>query len=56
MTQLILAISLYIRGYLPLIWKDSSTHMDGLAVYIKEELPFAHSLSLESFADSYLCF
>ena len=45
-----------VRGYLPLIWKDSSTHMHGLAVYIKEELAFAHSLSLESFADSYLCF
>ena len=24
-----------VRGYLPLIWKDSSTHMHGLAVYVK---------------------
>ena len=24
-----------VRGYLPLIWKDSSTHMLGLAVYVK---------------------
>ena len=54
MTQLILAISL--RGYLPLIRKDSSTHMHGLAVYVKEGLPFAWDLSLESSADSYLCF
>ena len=26
-----------IRGYLPLIQKDSSTHIDGLAVYVKED-------------------
>ena len=24
-----------VRGCLPLIWKDSSTHMHGLAVYVK---------------------
>ena len=45
-----------VRGYLPLIRKDSSTHMHGLAVYVKERLPFARDLSLENFADSYLCF
>ena len=44
------------RGYLPLIWKDSSTHMHGLAVYVKEGLPFAQDLALENSADSYLCF
>ena len=44
------------RSYLPLIQKDSSTHMHGLAVYVKEGLPFAHVLSLENSADSYLCF
>ena len=43
-------------GYLPLIWKDSGTHMHGLAVYVKEELSFARDLSLENSADSYLCF
>ena len=42
------------RGYLHLIRKDSSTHMHGLAVYMKEGLPF--DLSLENSADSYLCF
>ena len=42
--------------YLPLIQKDSSTHMHGLAVYVKEGLPFARDLSLENSADSYLCF
>ena len=31
---------LSVRGYLPLIWKGSSTHMDGLTVYVKEEPPF----------------
>ena len=45
-----------VRGYLPLIQKDSSTHMHGLAVYVKEGLPFACDLSLENSADSYLCF
>ena len=46
----------YVRGYLPLIRKDSITHMHGLAVYVKEGLPFAWDLSLENSADSYLCF
>ena len=45
-----------VRGYLPLIQKDSSTYMHGLAVYVKEGLPFAWDLSLENSADSYLCF
>ena len=45
-----------VRGYLPLTRKDSSTHMHGLAVYVKEALPFAWDLSLENSADSYLCF
>ena len=45
-----------VRGYLPLIRKDSSTHMHGLAVYVKEGLPFARDLSLENSANSYLCF
>ena len=45
-----------VRGYLPLIQKDFSTHMHGLAVYVKEGLPFAWNLSLENSADSYLCF
>ena len=39
-----------VRGYLPLIWKNSSTHIHGLAVYVKEELPFAWDLSLENSA------
>ena len=43
-------------GYVPLIWKDSITHMHGFAVYVKEGLPFAWDLSLESSADSYLFF
>ena len=44
-----------VRGYPPLIRKDSSTHMHGLAVYVKEGLPFARDLSLKNSADSYLC-
>ena len=45
-----------VRGYLPLIRKDSITHMHGLAVYVRERLPFAQDLSLQNSADSYLCF
>ena len=35
-----------VRGYLPLIRKDSSTHMHGLTVYVKEELLFARDVSV----------
>ena len=45
-----------VRGYLPLIRKDSSTHMHGLTVYVKDGLSFARDLSLENSADSYLWF
>ena len=47
-----------VRDYLPLMRKDSNTHMHGLAltVYGKEGLPFARDLSLENSADFYLCF
>ena len=45
-----------VRGYLLLIRKDSSTHMHGLAAYVKEGLLFARDLSPENSADSYLCF
>ena len=37
-----------LRGYLPFIWKDSITHMYGLAVYVKGGLPFVWNLSLEN--------
>ena len=30
-----------VRGYLPLIRKDPTTHMHCLAVYMKENLPFS---------------
>ena len=46
----------FVRGYLSLIRKDTGTHMHGLAIYVKEGLPFARDLSLENSADSYLCF
>ena len=49
-----------LRGYLSLIWKDSGTHIHGLAVYVKEGLPFARDVSLENPAvlmfPWYLCF
>ena len=45
-----------VRGYLPLIRKDAITHLHGLAVYVKEGLPFVQDLFLENSADSYLLF
>ena len=36
-----------VRGYLPLIQKDSGTHRHGFPVYVKEGLPFGRDLSLE---------
>ena len=48
MTPLILAISLMVRGYLPLIRRDSCTHMPALTVYVKEGLPFAWLTLLHS--------
>ena len=46
----------FVRGYLLIIWKVSSTHMHGLVVYVMEGLPFARDLPLQNYADSYLCF
>ena len=43
-----------VRSYLPLIRKDSSTHMHGLTVHVKEGLAFAWDLSLENSTDSYV--
>ena len=43
-----------VTGYLSLIQKDSITHMHGLAVYVREGLPFALELSLEN--NRFLCF
>ena len=43
-----------VRGYLLLIRKDSMTHVHGLAICVKEGLPFPRDLSLENSADSYV--
>ena len=37
-----------VKGHLPLIQKESSTHMYGLAVYVNEGLPFARDFSLKT--------
>ena len=46
----------FVRDCLLLIRKDSITHMNGLAVYVKERLLFARDLSVKNSTDSYLCF
>ena len=43
-----------VRDYVPLIRKNSIIHMHGLAVYVKEGLPFTLDLSLENSGDSYV--
>ena len=40
------SINFSVMDYLPLIQKDSITHMHGLAVYMKEVLLFVQDLSL----------
>ena len=50
------SVNFYMRGYLPLIGKDSITHMCDLAAYVKRGLPFERDLFPENSADSYLCF
>ena len=45
-----------LKDYLSLIQKDSTTHIHGLAVYVKEGLCFVQDLSLQNSEDSYLCF
>ena len=42
--------------YLSLIQQDSVTHLHGLAIYMKEGLPFARNISLENSPYSCLCF
>ena len=47
--------NLSVKGYLTLIQKDTVTD-SGLAVYVKEGLPFVQNLSLEKSVYSFLCF
>ena len=44
-----------LRSYLPLIRKDSGTHKHGLAVYVKEGLPFAWDFILQGSLDQPIC-
>ena len=43
-------------GYLPLIWKDSFTHMEKSCSYVKEGFLFAWDLPLKIFVKFCLCF
>ena len=45
-----------VKGYLPLIWKDSVTHMHGLTVSCWGRTSFCLGLILERSVDSYCCF
>ena len=44
-----------VPGYHPILRKDSSTHMHGLAIYIRDSLPIARALDFETPDKSYMC-
>ena len=44
----------HVRGYLPLIRKDSITHTHGLTVCVNEGLPFARDIPPKNSADPYV--
>ena len=46
----------FVTDYFTLTQKDSLTHIQCLAIYVKEGLPFALKLSLENSAKPYLRF
>ena len=46
----------FLRGYLPLIWKDSTTHIHGPVVYVKQIPLPVWDLSQENHGDSDLYF
>ena len=48
--------SFIVKGYVPLICKDSTTHMHGLGVFVKEGLPLAWEIALKTLGESYMCF
>ena len=54
--RLNLFVNFSLRGYPPLIRKDSVTYIHCFTVYAKEGLPFARDLSLKQFQDSNLRF
>ena len=45
-----------VKDYPLLMWKDSFTYMQALSGYVKDGLPFARDLSLESSEYYYSCF
>ena len=45
-----------VPGYLPLIRLDSTIHMHGLGVFVKDNLPFARVPLLELEGESFMCF
>ena len=61
LNDLIDSANFSVRVYLPLIRKDSNTHIHGLAVYVKEWLLFASDLSYKTlriltYVFDWLCF
>ena len=44
-----------VPGYLPLNRKDSSIHMHGLGIFVRDTLPISRELNLESSDESYIC-
>ena len=45
-----------VDGYLPLIRKDSASHMLGLGVYVRKNVPVCREFRFESLDHSFMCF
>ena len=45
-----------VKGYLPIIRKDSTHHMHGLGLYVRENLPIGREHRFESPVHSFMCF
>ena len=45
-----------VDGYLPINRKDSSYHMHGLGIYVRDNLPISRETSLEDSTESFMCF
>ena len=44
-----------VPGYLPINCKDSSFHMHGLGIFVRDNLPIILEISLENPDESYIC-
>ena len=56
LSYILILTNFSVRGCLPLIQKDYTTHVHGLTVYVKKGFPVGQDLFLENSADFHLRF